>query len=234
MELICPNCYKAISTQDVNVVTDVAKCAHCNSLHRVSNLLNKTTVQAPSDRPPVGSKIQMKKGLLDNVELFVPAKGVSAMDIPIIVFAGFWISFVAFWTWGASQASVLFAMFSIPFWFVGIAMLGGVINSIKETQTIQITGDRLTLIKSRVFNSQNIEFRMADIQAVRFTTFKGNPFSAFSNMGSMRKPRNSNRVAIEQPAIVSGATTSYFFENLNEVEQEWATAYIDAIVQKHR
>ncbi len=232
MELICPNCRQPINAAEINIAVDIAKCVSCNSLHKVSDLVNNKPGRI-ADAPPTGSKIQFRKGMLDNVEMFVPEKGMSVKDTPILIFAIFWLSFVAFWTWGASQASVLFAMFSIPFWLVGITMLVGVVNSAKETQTVQIVGDRLILIKSRPIMPKTVEFRLAEVQAVRFTNFKGNPFSMLGNMKTMNRQRYGNNV-IEQPAIISGVRTEYFFENLNEVEQEWATAYLDAIVKKHK
>jgi len=40
------------------------------------------------------------------------------------IFAAFWEGFVIFWTIGAAQGSIIFALFSIPFHLVGLAMMG--------------------------------------------------------------------------------------------------------------
>lgn len=42
----------------------------------------------------------------------------------VTIFAAFWEGFVIFWTLGAAQGSIIFALFSIPFHLVGLAMVG--------------------------------------------------------------------------------------------------------------
>ena len=46
----------------------------------------------------------------------------SAGSLGSFIFSLPWLAFVAFWTWGASQASALFACFSIPFWCIGLGL----------------------------------------------------------------------------------------------------------------
>ena len=46
----------------------------------------------------------------------------SAGSLGSFIFSLPWLAFVGFWTWGASQASALFACFSIPFWCIGLGL----------------------------------------------------------------------------------------------------------------
>ena len=69
MELICPNCNKIISSDNINVTTDLAKCGNCNSLHKASDLVASIDEKALAT-PPTGTKIQLKKGLGDSIEIF--------------------------------------------------------------------------------------------------------------------------------------------------------------------
>ncbi len=72
---------------------------------------------------PHGSKVKLvKEG--GGFELEVPSLGLRLSQVPMIGFMLFWLSFIAVWTAGAAQASLLFAAFSIPFWLVGFTMLG--------------------------------------------------------------------------------------------------------------
>jgi len=112
-------------------IADLAKCGHCGAIHKASSLVSATDDKILSS-PPKGSKIELTKEMGDNVQRFMPKKGVTSSDIPQLFFCIFWLGFISFWTWGTSQGSILFEMFSIPFWLFGLGMLFGLINNINN------------------------------------------------------------------------------------------------------
>lgn len=232
MELICPDCKATISPDNVNIASDLAKCDKCNSIHKASELADSKSIDKINN-PPTGTKMTIKKGFDDSIELFYPKKGFTASVIPQLFFAIFWLGFISFWTWGASQGSVIFALFSIPFWLIGFGMLGGLINSISETQTLKISRTSLTLRKERPIRPKTFEIKIKDIQSIRMKNLKMNPFSMFGNFKMMLKMQKSFSMGgIEMPAIISGVKTEYFFEDANDAEQEWVTTTLDSIIKR--
>lgn len=232
MELICPICRASISAVNVNISTDLAKCDKCNSIHKASELADRKSIDKINN-PPSGAKMVVKKKMDDSIELFYPKKGFSLALIPQLFFAIFWLGFICFWTWGASQASVIFAMFSIPFWLIGFTMIGGLINSIWETQTLKISRTSLILEKNRPILSKKFEIKIKDIQSIRMKILKISPFSFLGNFRMMLKMQKSFGMGeIETPAIISGIKTEYFFEDANDAEQEWVTSTLDGIIKR--
>lgn len=226
MELVCPTCNWKIDSSNINVVTDLAKCGYCGAIYKASSLVSASDDKTLAT-PPKGSKIELTKEIGDSIQLFIPKKGVTGSVIPQLFFCVFWLGFISFWTWGASQGSVFFAMFSIPFWLVGLAMLTGLINNINETQTIKVNKSSLTLIKSRPINSKNYEYDFQDIQSIEITHMKGGLFSMFANPRYMWRLQWSFGAGLTLPAIIAGSRTQYFFEGANDAEQEWVTKYLD-------
>lgn len=232
MELICPDCKATISPDNVNISSDLAKCHKCNSIHKASELADSKSIDKINN-PPSGTKMIIKRGFDDSIELFYPKKGFTASVIPQLFFSIFWLGFISLWTLGASQGSVIFALFSIPFWLVGFGMLGGLINSISETQTLKISRTSLTLKKERPIRPKNFEIQLNDIQSIRMKNLKMNPFSMFGNFRMMLKMQKSFGMGgIEMPAIISGVKTEYFFEDANDAEQEWVTTTLDSIIKR--
>ena len=230
MELICPSCKATINPENVNISTDLAKCDKCNSIHKASELVDTKSIERINN-PPVGTRIQIKKGFDGSIEMFYPKKGLTVSMMPQMFFTLFWLGFICFWTWGASQGSVIVAMFSIPFWLVGFGMLGGIISSISETQTLKVNKTILTLKKDRPLKPKNFEVAIKDIQSIRMKNIKMNPFSMFGNFKMMFKMQKSFGMGgIEMPAIISGVKTEYFFEDSSDAEQEWVTSALDSFV----
>jgi hypothetical protein len=232
MELICPNCKTTILPINVNVSSDLAKCEKCNSIYKASSLDDRKSIDRINN-PPVGTRILVKVGFNDSVEVVLPKTGFTTSVIPQLFFAIFWLVFISFWTFSAAQGSVFFALFSIPFWLIGFVMIGGLINSISEIQTIRISGNVLTVIKKRPIRPQKLDFMVKDIQSIRMKNVKMNPFSMYSNLTLMFKMKSSFAMAgVEMPAIISGVNTEYFFEGANDAEQEWVTIALDSIIKR--
>jgi len=220
MELICPNCSSVIDSNSINVMTDLAKCTHCGSLHKASTLAVSSGYDQTIQNPPKGSKISLKRESGDVVSIEMPAKGFQLSTIPLLLFTLFWLGFITFWTTMASGAG-FFALFSIPFWIVGFSMLGAIIVSIAEKQTIKVGRGKITVTKSRPFLSKMLDYNFGDIQEI---ALKGN-----QSWGSPHSIRFQNRYAPppEMPALISGTGTKFFFEGANDAEKSWIVKYLN-------
>ena len=230
MKFTCSNCNAEIKSENINISTDLAKCDQCGSIHKVSDL--SISLEEKDLSPPVGSKIVLEKGLSGGVKFTYPKRGFSASLIPLLIFAIFWLGFVTFWTWGAAQGSIFFALFSIPFWLVGLSMVAGLINSANEIQVLTLDQHQLTLIRHRPIRPKSFEIDLKDIQAVKMKVMKMNPLSVFSNFGNMMKMQKSSGGALEVPAIITGQKTEYFFDGANDAEQEWIVKILASLVKR--
>jgi hypothetical protein len=152
--------------------------------------------------------------------------------VPQLLFAIFWLGFISFWTWGASQGSIIFALFSIPFWLIGLNMIIGVINSANEIQVITLDKYRLTVKKVRPINAKVFETDVTEIQSIKMKAIKMNQFSPFKNFRYMIKMQRSFGAAVELPSIITGRKTEYFFDDANDAEQEWITSILDNLVKR--
>ncbi|MCB0637588.1 MAG: hypothetical protein KDC54_13255 [Lewinella sp.] len=226
MELLCSNCRRTIPADQVNVQTDLAKCPHCNSLHRASEL-NPSVRGVALPAPPAGATIQLQEKYDGSTEIFLPARGLKGQDIFQVFFLLFWFGFITVWTLGAASGSTFFALFSIPFWIAGLVMAVNLSLSIQESQMLVLTKDKLTLFKYRPFRSKRVENTWSDIRSISNKPFKAGPFQMAGNYRSLAKNNRSQGLAAELPAIQSGAGTTHFFEGANEAEQEWVMQYLE-------
>jgi hypothetical protein len=97
------------------------------------------------------------RALIENtgrsLQIYVPKRGFHAAGVVMLGFATFWTVFTAFWTLAASGVlfdagepramNFAFAAFSIPFWVIGVVMLGGAIWSMGGTVNLRIDPDRM-------------------------------------------------------------------------------------------
>ena len=233
MNMLCPQCNEAIPASNINISSDLAKCEKCNSLHKASDIVENEDISKLSI-PPTGTKIKINKGLVNSMELTYPKQGMTFGLVPILIFAIFWLTFISVWTWFAAQGSIFFALFSIPFWAVGIGMIVGVINGVSETQTIKLNNDGLVLEKNRVFNSKQYSLSYNEIQLVKMKVYKPTPFSIFDNMGRITKMQQSFVTGLELPSLITGRGTIHFFEDANDSEQEWIVRFISSILKKNK
>ena len=127
----CPECG---ASNPMGLDQEVITCSQCGfrgsvmewSLRKL--MPERTTPQADADHPPADTKITRKE----------PKPGTTAWEVPpsgrsggMLAFAILWTGFITVWTsyavFAASDSSdpdsILFPLFSIPFWAIGLGML---------------------------------------------------------------------------------------------------------------
>lgn len=230
MNICCPFCGKIVSTELLNVNTDLGKCSNCGTVFKVSEAVSKNELSSVIN-PPFGSGIVLEKQDEGSIKIQVPAKKFSASDLPQIFMLIFMTAFVTFWTTNAAKASIFSALFSAPFWFIIIKTFIGLINSYDEDQEIFIEPGRITINKNRPIGSKHIELDLRDVYDVRKETIiPRNPFSIKYN----RRMFKMNKLGTDIPHLNCGSKSYLFFEYASEAEKSWVVNFLKVIINKYK
>jgi len=164
---------------------------------------------------PSGSKIQILHQA-DQLVLKIPPGGFTLSVLPILGFATFWLCFVAFWTWGASQASFFFALFSIPFWIAGFFMASLVLRQVLLSTTLELSPHHLLLSHQLLRFSWSETILLGELNGlVRELSYR------------------SNGVPVFVLALEAGARKYKFAQQLSQYEQEWVQSEILQYLEPH-
>ena len=99
-------------------------------------------------KQPKFSKILLHK-TLEEIKVVIPATGFTAQLLFLIFFALFWNGFLVVWT-GVSlftpfPINLVFGLFSIPFWTVGLCLMGGILFTLWGKTQLKITSKQISL-----------------------------------------------------------------------------------------
>ena len=91
-------------------------------------------------RSPAGSRVVARKGPRGALEIVIPPAGIlNAHSFAEMGFAAVWTTFTAAWTYGAARSpSPVFALFSLPFWGVGVHLGRTTASTALETTRLAI------------------------------------------------------------------------------------------------
>jgi hypothetical protein len=148
----------------------------------------------------------------ERFSLRVPPLRPSPKTLAPVGFGVFWLSFVAFWTAGASKGSFLFAAFSIPFWIVGLAMLRRGVAPLIQRTTIELGagGGRLTTAPL----GRRVELRVGELRP-------------HLGVQTRKVQRDDDKEAtIEEPALLldHGTATFPLLVGFSDAERRWVEA----------
>ena len=143
------------------------------------------------------------------------------------IFGVFWLSFVAFWTFLALQASMIFAMFSIPFWLVGFVLVGGLLKRVTEKQYIEIDNHNIIIRKKGLFFLESEELSLYSIDKIKRENVK--PTISFNKIGNINNLNN-----LSKPMIKIDLKEVPFLENALKVEQDWAIELLNEILKNYK
>jgi len=178
-------------------------------------------ITTPRITKPFGSRVKLTISSTssslgsDRLEILIPPSGWNAQLIPLIGFALFWNSFLVVWTLGAASASVFFALFSIPFWLVGISMLIPVVMAFAGNARLLITNTAFTIQHSIFGFKTSTTGKVADLQKVELG----------SNM-------SVNDQAVQEIMLIHGVKTHKFGISLTNIEKEWLHSEIVRFLEK--
>jgi hypothetical protein len=197
---------------------------------------NLMPVESHFKQPPKGSKIEIFD-TRTSLEISVPPSGFQASDIFLAGFSIFWLGFVAFWTTMVLWGGVWFmALFSIPFWLVGVGMVSGIIGRLFGRQLIEIDRYTLRLTKSGVLSKKIYDFDIEDIDSIgnqkvnMANLLKSGKFNTNSTTNSSNNSFNQKQML---PTIRIGIKDVTIFESLSEPEQVWGISILKQAIQKY-
>ena len=253
MEFKCPKCGDNIDARQGNIQTDLIQCGNCSSIHRLSHLVNASEKEPTTSvyksnfehrsklvrfdanlpQKPLGSKITIMT-TYDSLEVIAPKKSFGGSDIFIILFATFWLSFVAVWTFLAAMGTVIMALFSIPFWIAGLSMWYGIIKKLTEKQIIEADSYSIRILKKNIITTTLEEIPLSEISNIHIKAVNTkNLFSGISNSMNTRTinhHRGSSQILA--PTISAGVKDVVFFENALEAEQDWMMEILRIVARK--
>lgn len=216
MKIQCPQCAQVIPDSNLDIHTGLGKCPSCKHIFDLKNALEEISkneaVMALANTPPPNMRMVVEDNLSDR-KIILPPEGLKGKTIFMGGFSIFWICFVTFWTWGASQASWGFAAFSIPFWLVGFYLLYSTLNMLVGSETLQLRNEGFTLLTDKLFYNRSKQYYYDEIQNVYYD-------ETFSR---------DNKGNVTTTTMVSMDTHKgkvSFFEGISRAEGEWLSAFL--------
>ncbi len=163
---------------------------------------------------PFDTRIQIETDG-NTLRLRIPPLRPRAAHVTGMGFSLFCLTFMSFWTWGAAHAGGFFAAFSIPFWLVGLGMLGGSVLPLMRTTTLEIgpdTGELVTrpLGRRRLLRREEMRVRWGN--RIRQVVARG------------QDP------AVPAVLLEHGTQTIALLEGFSEQEQRWLTEELRAFL----
>jgi hypothetical protein len=233
MKIHCPGCGQLVPTENIALDSGWAKCPTCNEVTRLSEILPgyppaKGDLPKPPDRP-FDARCLVEQ---NDRKLFVhvPAQGMGGGTLALLAFALFWLSFMAFWTAGAAgllffgnqprgAVNVVFPLFSIPFWAIGLGMLGSVAWMAFGTQTMLIDAGRVIVERKCLLWRRR---RIRDRESLQCARIGTSPFIA-----SHRSAPSSPLFTVD--VVYQGG--SFALPCSSQSEQEWLITVINGFLK---
>ena len=185
MKPICPSCHQEIPVEDVDLDTGLGRCRFCNEIFEIPELTERirqlqTTEEKKPKAPPVrpgDSRIRLVRKE-DKLLIYLPPWGLRGPTIALFLFSVFWLGFVAFWTAGAlgiffnpgkapGWENIIFSLFSIPFWLVGLGMLGGALTGMLSHRIVYLDSAWLESRWQCLFVKFRKQISREDVQMAR-------------------------------------------------------------------
>ncbi len=130
MQLICPKCETDVPPEVVNIQTDLAQCANCGEIFKVSDALGISADDlqyVPGEAPPA-SRVAVEDSADGGLNLGLSAPGLGGKSVPLFLFSLAWnailIVVAGSFVYGMIQGQVpwLMVLFFVPFVAVGVGM----------------------------------------------------------------------------------------------------------------
>jgi hypothetical protein len=172
--------------------------------------------KALAPRRPAGTRVQLHKSRTE-LSMEIPPTGFRGETLGIGMFALFWNGGILVWTIGAisSGAPLIFALFAVPFWFVGLGMLGGVLNGLLGRVQLEITPQRFVLERHLLGWKRKVEGNSADLSGVE-----------------LRTAYTQNRRPVQTIALLEGVNTHKLGTPLTSVEKAWLVHELNTFVKQ--
>lgn len=162
----------------------------------------------------------------DTTEVALKPEGFSSKTIGTLFFALFWNGFLVVWTALALQGSLMFAAFSLPFWFIGIMLLIGIVVAIFGKQKIIIRRNEMVLQKIILARHAQQIISYGNLISIENTRQVGGK----KTTKLMASSSPDSGLLSKTPTIIydkSERKELMFAEHLSKADQEWLVDYLN-------
>lgn len=127
--------------------------------------------------------------------------------------------FMLMWTGGAilGGAPIIFVLFSVPFWVVGIGMLWALLHALAGVVVLEVRGDRYRLTQQLLGWKRQYEGATRDLYSAELVT-------AYSQ----------NDRPVKTITLKIGTRTHKFGTAYSDAEKAWVATEIQAFIQDQR
>jgi serine/threonine protein kinase len=161
---------------------------------------------------PYGTTIKKIDKGHDHIQFRIPGK-VGLGSLLILGFSIFWLTFVTVWTAMAPIGSGFFALFSIPFWIVGLGMFSTAMYNLFGRTTLDLTPEWTRVSYTLVGLGFSQRVPTASVEKLDVSTWY-----------------SKNNQPVEGITIYAGAKTLKLGSQLTKAEKDWLIEHIEDYV----
>lgn len=193
------------------------------------NLVQSSEPSTPLLRQPLNSRVQLEQSHdpsgnrgANRMRITIPPKGFRGEAAAVGCFSLFWLGFVSIWTLIAIKTSApfIFMLFSVPFWMIGLTMVGGVIFWLVGSTQLEINPETFALTWQFWRWSHTVQGWTADLDQIALQV----------QPSSHQSDRPPNYVI----ALHEGDTCHTFGSILSQREQEWLVQHLNQYLNQVR
>ncbi len=141
MKAICPACLSAIPAQNIALEAGWGKCGFCNEVFPLADVVEgfssaEDTRQELLERPYDALAIVKREE--DSLTVQLPPRGMTSSAWTFLSLTVVWFAFFGFLTmktWSEENGA---SLFFVPFYLMGVGLLGGVLWSARSRRTLII------------------------------------------------------------------------------------------------
>lgn len=182
-------------------------------------------VQQPE--PAHSNKLVVEHADSEQSIITLKPRGFDVTLFLVIPFALFWNSFLVVWTYFAYTTSILMAIFSIPFWLIGLTMIYGIFEALFRSQEIVIRRRDMIIRKFNLFRSTEEVINYRNLHSIELQDFY--KLSNRTNHGFRMLASGANDSGFLKKTPTFSYDGSYYFfgEHLSEKDKEWLVDYLN-------
>lgn len=169
----------------------------------------------PLPGQPAHSAVQLTK-TGDTLEILIPPPGLTTELVSLFTFAIAWNFFVFFWSSMALRANLLFALFSLPFWLIGIRLLLKVFSTLLVHTRLKI-GPHYTTLTYELLGFEYSDSSALDTQNISRLTYSTHSLATHWGRGGSRN------LELNPPHLTlwSGVRKYELGHSLSKLELDW-------------
>lgn len=171
----------------------------------------QTQIQQETIIKPGNSNIQVNE-YENSFQVIIPAKGLRGNGLLTLIVIGVWLFTILVWTIFLLFMKPVNALYSIPFWAIGLVTLVKSINMLRMEQTITLKKDSVIL---KIKRGNKYDERAFNIKESSVNLVEG---SYYSYTGLNRRG--------QFPAIINNNESFGFGERCSKEEKTWLLNFI--------